>query len=182
MSKRFSTRDEKALAERLRQEAARWRPAFSEALHDRIWRAIEQCKPDQAASTRQGGAHHRVVRRAAAALAAAGLVLVALLLEMAGLRSQSGSTPDSGPLADRQQAPADWTAAAFEASFDELPALAALDRDVSAKIPSVLDNAIAPSRWAYLDHDARLAMELLAERFPFDVVSIWRSSQSAERP
>ncbi len=43
--------------------------------------------------------------------------------------------------------------------------------EVVAKTGATVDAAVKAQRWAYLDQDAQLAMEMPVARLPFDVVS-----------
>ncbi len=51
-----------------------------------------------------------------------------------------------------------------------------------SKLPALLDSAMSVPKWAYLDHDARLTVEMLADRFPFDLASTLASSDAATTP
>jgi hypothetical protein len=49
-------------------------------------------------------------------------------------------------------------------------------------LPSLVDSAKNVPKWAYLDHDARLAVETMASRFPFDLASALWPPDAAKTP
>ncbi len=42
----------------------------------------------------------------------------------------------------------------------------------AAEIDALVDSTMVQQQWAYLDHDARLAAEVLLDQLPFDVMSV----------
>lgn len=174
--------DEKTLAERLRDEARRSRPAFCEALHARIWRAIGESRQRRPAEARPE--QRRTGKRSALAWAivAAACLAAAAIVWKTRDTAPRPALPGEEAIAGRPQlaSPASPGAAADEA-VDFSP-VTGLTGQVSAGIPGLVDAAIDAQRWAYLDHDARLTLEILADRLPFDLGSSLAASGAAKTP
>jgi hypothetical protein len=142
------TRQEKAVAARLRQEFAASRPAFSEVLHDRLRGAIRR---QQAGLPSWRG--HRVPRWALVAAAACLLIAAAVAWHVIrGVRR-----PGAASVARAQSA--------------GLGRMTGLADKVVAKTGAAVDVAARGQPWAYLDQDARTVLQMPAARLPFDVVS-----------
>jgi hypothetical protein len=182
MSKREKLRDERLLAESLRREAEQSRPEFSETLHTRICRAVRECPREDAPAwwrrafvpgwrrnRRYGEASWpRVAGWACAAVAAACLVGAAIVA-WPGNDARRG-THTSG------NAQVGLSSGSTAPSLD-LKSVRALASGVSGTLQDWADSAAATQRWAYLDGDARLAVEMLAARLPFDVAASLASNE-----
>jgi hypothetical protein len=187
MSKRTPLHNERALAERLCREAKQSRPEFSESLHARICRAIEECPRQQAPIWRRGplahlrqepsrhpgAARHRLSVWASVAVAAACLACVAMV-------AWPKNEIPGGPSADGNGQSGLW--AESSAPTLDLESVAGLAMRVSDDLRDWVDSAAATQRWAYLDGDARLAVEMLAARLPFDVASSLASTEAPAGP
>jgi len=148
----------KALAERLKHEAEVTRPAFSEALHARICRAVGQCElrelPQPSAP---------LLRRPWVWSAIAVTLLLGALLLVWKTRVPTGPTPEPIGVArrtEREPEPAEEA---------ELPTDVIVDVPVDVGV--LVDSTLANRRWAYLDHDARLAAQVLIAQLPLDMTS-----------
>jgi hypothetical protein len=155
----------KQLARQARQEAERATPAFSEALHARIMRAVDAA--DSHAAEAEGGALPR--RRGALGIglrhpwrvALAAAACVALALSPVGLRLL-------GP-----QAPKDIVTPApvHPAPVAVIPAdpfvLNRKARQVNDQVKDVVETAMAEQQWAGLDQDVRVATRYLVDQVPF---------------
>jgi hypothetical protein len=153
MVNRLTPDDDNILADRLKREAAASRPAFSESLHARICRAIEQSKLQTA--RRPAAVQWRWAYAAIAATLLVGVSLVAWRLSNA---------PGTGPPPPVEDFVQDDSARPLR----ELPRLDQVDHTVT-QVGSLVDSTLTAGQWAYLDHDARLAAELLIDQFPFDL-------------
>lgn len=148
-----SRTNKNGLAERLRREAEQSRPDFSPELHARLCQAIAAERP--AAVARRPRPWRAVMAAAVvAASAAAALWLV---------REKPADSIDR-PTEVAQVVPPAPTVPDEGASR-----VASLARDVPAEIPRMVDSAIEAPRWAWLDHDARLTVELVAAPLPTDL-------------
>ncbi|MDB5354967.1 MAG: hypothetical protein JWN24_1420 [Phycisphaerales bacterium] len=156
----------KQLARQARQEAGRATPAFSEALHARILRAVDaaDCRAVETegeALPRRGvfviGMRHPW--RVALAMAAC----VALALTPLNLRLLRPQTPPiaTGPVGpkhvERVMAKADPTPIEINKTA----------RQVNKRVTDVVETAMAEQQWAGLDQDVRQATRYLADRVPF---------------
>lgn len=139
------------IARRLRAEAMEERPEFSAALHARIVSRI-QTQPGPAAC--EAPRRTRAARRLLALATAVACVAawLAVLGPGAGPRddfrqaSTLQETPDASALADASLLTEEWT----------------------AQLPAMVSEAVAAPQWAYLDHDAQLAMETFVDHLPLD--------------
>jgi hypothetical protein len=180
------------LADRLRGEASANRPEFSASLHARLCRISRlctgrtECPPDTprevltAAAARHQRPRHGAtagrVARWAVAVVAASCLLAAVAL------AWRASVP---PAAERDEVAANVPAVAPEvprpfppepapvvAAIDPLAELEGMsevaDRAVE-QLSDFIDSIVVVQQWAYLDHDARLAVQGLAGYLPFDV-------------
>ena len=168
------THDEKwDLADRLRQEAKQTRPAFSESMHVRICRAVEQ---NEMAEPPRPATRPRFRRTGITAAVAATLAVGVLYFVWQG-NSPSGrfssgrpfspdvSVPKPGDIvgtAGREKAVAD----AEPRPNEDLPSPTDVPSNPAVEIGLLVDSTVANRRWAYLDHDARLAANMLLDQLP----------------
>ena len=149
----------------LKDDAAASRPVFSEELHAKIVGAIQE-KTRQKTSV----ALRRVPRRTAMAgwlaVAAASLLVGGTLLAWHLASNRIPSTPP-GIAPSR---PAVVLAQADEPEMD-LDELAGLANDAAKDLDLLVRTRLTEGRWAYLDHDARLAAEALLDQLPFDLAA-----------
>ncbi len=173
MSRRDSSRATKILADRLRAEAARSRPAFSEALHARICRAVRQYRP--------AARRRRVPGWALAAVAAAASLGAAIFFWHLAPRSDGPDVPSSSRLADRSDPGAGRFADSFDFEVDAYT-VTGLAASMPNQIDALVDSAVTAQQWAYLDHDAQLTVKMLADRLPFDLASSLTMAESPAQP
>ena len=182
MARRHRSRGEEILAARLRTEASRSRPRFSEGLHARVCRAILQSRPQEPAADRAGGGRQRWPTWAVAAVAAAASLLVAVMV-WRGDRLGGLDGPWPSPLPDQAALNA---AVPDDASFLptelDLHSVAGLAAAVPDRIDALVDSAIAAQQWASLDDDAQLAVKMLADRLPFDLASSLSMAEPTASP
>jgi len=162
---------ERALAGRLREEALQARPEFSESLHARVQAAVSEARLQHEQGRRQPRPRTIVLRWALAAAMAAGLLVAAALAWQVAKGPRAGPSPqdlagNDQPRPERRDPPPDasdplseWLVVANAASG----AVLLLDQWA--------DETLVARPWADLDHDARLALELLVERIPFDAIA-----------
>ena len=165
--------EERTMADRLQNEARQTRPAFSEALHARICRAVEASKiaepPRQVAPSRLGRFG------IAAALAASLIVAVSYLV-------WQGSTP-SGPASPHRLMTKPDNFASLDGQEDiavepepelgpdeDLQSPTDVPGNPAVDIGLLVDSTLADRRWAYLDHDARLATRMLLTQLSPSIV------------
>ena len=156
MSKRTIRGNERVLADRLRREAEASRPAFSEELHERICLVTNQGDApsrSETASPRPEIPSPRPDRRlwltAAATLLLAGASLLAWQLNInSDTQVSNPNTP--APVTPNDDGPMDQDLAGFSEITDSTAAGALL-----------VDSILTTEGWAYLDHDARVATELV---------------------
>ena len=186
MSRQISSGDERALAERLKQEALASRPEFRETLHARIRRAVGQCKASGAVTYRRPAASWlspRWVPAAAAAVCILGALVILWQPDQRGRESSNMGTDGSS----KQQAAGSRQQAAGSKSTihnpqstilsdanpaKELGALTNLADIAVEEIDFLLGSTVATQQWAYLDHDARLVAQTLVDQLPLDLVAI----------
>ena len=171
MSERLDDADEKAMAARLRQEDLDARPPFSEELHGRICRAIQLCRAGESRVHQRREASRRAFRWLACVAAAACVVAVAAWIWNTRGPSKDRSLPEDGAIAQHAPVEPPQPGANHSASEVDLSAVTGLSGRVSARIPVLVDSSLASHQWAYLDHDARLTMEMLADRIPLGLAS-----------
>jgi len=156
MADRSSHDDNKALADRLEQEGRETRPVFSKALHARVCRAIEHCEMEEL--PRPAGASFR--GRWVYSAVAAALVVVALLLAW---RNVVPKGPAPGPVDVAVSIPPE------PLPVDEMRSPAGATVDAAVEMGLLVDSTMTSQRWAYLDHDARLAAQMLIDQLPLDM-------------
>lgn len=155
------------MADRLRQEAKRTRPAFSESLHARICRAVEQ---GEMAEPPRPAARPRSRRVTIAAAVAATLAVgVAYLMwqgdSPSGPFSPSGSVPNPGDIVDSAGQEKDIVEPR-PGMDEEFPSPTDVPGNLVVDIGSLVDSTMTNRRWAYLDHDAQLAARMLLDQLP----------------
>lgn len=178
MFKRTASSRERAMAERLQREARESRPEFSEALHERICCAIGRQRQSAAVVRPRRLPSPPAFGWALAAVAAA-CVIAGVAVQWRFGHPAVEPVPAPGTQLAHQRAavpvprPADSVA-----SFGPVVDLA---NRVPARIPALVDSTVRTGQWAYLDHDARLTVELLKNRLRFDVGS-WPTSGAEDTP
>jgi len=162
---------ERALAGRLREEALQARPEFSESLHARVQAAVREARLEHEQAKRQPHPRTIALRWTLAAAMAAGLLVAAALAWQVAKGPRVGPSPQDVARDDRPgpesrdpppEAPdplSEWLAAADAA------------RGAVLLLDQWADETLVAEPWADLDHDARLALELLVERIPFDAIA-----------
>ncbi len=161
MAIRISPDEKKALAERLQREASASRPAFSEALHERICDALKQ--PQLRPALPRAGAWWQAPWISAAAAAAAVCVVgVTLAVFFANRPPATEPTPivveapkpDPEPTVD---------------PIKELGVVTAPPRDAVVGMGSMLVMNTTTGEYAKLKHDAGVAKRMLIDSLPFDL-------------
>ena len=156
MDNRITPAEEKTLADWLRREAEATRPEFSETLHGRIRRTLE----DRKAPARQRGRTSWPGRRWAYAAVAATLMIGVSLLAW---RLSTPTGPGPGPA---QQTATVGDPAQPPAVLSPLVDVAGMTDRTTQQV-GTLASVLTTQQWAYLDHDARVAMDLLIDQLPF---------------
>ena len=156
MSERVPSAEERLLEKRLRCEATASRPAFSEALYQRIVGAIHQRRTTEISVASRAAVAVRRGRGLAAVLAAACLLGAAAIVwqshEIAG---------PPGPVAS--------TLPVATASLADLPSIGDLTDEVAVGLDGWSSSVELTPQAAHLEHDACLAADSLLERLPIDV-------------
>ncbi len=164
-----SSDEEQALANRLRREATACRPEFSETLHRQLCRTVRRCEAAQSVADPISASPRLLRYGIPAAIVAAG-VLIATVVAWQTIRDDH--TPDrvmNPSLADAGVAvgpPA--TAAPTPAELEMVGNLAARTTE---QIGILVESAGTQRHWAFLDQNAKLAMEALNDRVPLDAVA-----------
>ena len=101
-----------------------------------------------------------------------------------GTRSEKEQPPEGGTPTDGRMSQPLVAAKELKADAPQvnLHTVASLSERLSSSLPAMVDGSLADQRWAYLDHDARLTMEMLARRFPFDLTSSPTRGSAANTP
>lgn len=162
-----SSDGEKRLADRLKREASATRPAFSENLHARICQALQRCEAPASLRPKR----RRLPRRWVLVAVAATLLVSACLAAWRLFRPPGpawrpidtdivvvdvpdpAGDPDVSPVVDPEM-------------------ITGPAGDAAEQVVMLVDSTLSTGQWAYLDHDARVAVELLVGQLPFDVESI----------
>ncbi|TVS21167.1 MAG: hypothetical protein EA424_00275 [Planctomycetaceae bacterium] len=178
-----TTPDEERLAQRLREEALRDRPEFSESLHRRICGAVEQTR-----TTPLPAEDHLLPqpRRRSGWLAmglAASLILAALVawqtsrnapvarfpvVPRVDLPTTGEATSTIAPSADPSHAQRSVAPQMAAETAQIAPAVAV---DEAPQILARIDRTLASSQWAFLDHDARLTWQLVTQTLPLSAAA-----------
>ena len=176
MVKQMSSNSETALADRLKREAEATRPEFSEALHERICRAI--LSADHVAQSgprpglpREASTSGRLPTYTAVAVA----VALSLTLIVWQAVHQPGPTftptlivkptmpapnPEPGPPIEPPEYP-----------LESLHALVDFANDVPGRVDATVDSTLLGGQLAQLDHDVRLAASLLTGPLPLEMLA-----------
>jgi hypothetical protein len=159
------------IADRLRREAKETRPEFSESLHMRICRAVEQSemaeppRPVALPYLSRGG----ITAAVAATLAVGVLYLVWQGNSPSGLFSPSGSVPKPGEIvssAGQEKAVVNPDPRPNEALSSPID----VPGNPAVEIGLLVDSTLTNRRWAYLDHDVQLATRMLLDQLPGSIV------------
>lgn len=134
---------EDRLMERLRAEVESDRPAFSPELHARLMRTVRQRQPARQTARRP--------RKSLWWLSAAAAVAAAVLAWFVARPAN-----DPAPTTPRM------------AVVDPAP-LPRVGPPTAAELTALVDATFAGPQWAYLDHDARLATQLVLNHIPFEL-------------
>lgn len=161
MAKRISPEDEKVLADCLKHEAQASQPAFSEALHARICRALKQ---SEAQPSRDSGILPSPRRWAYAAIAAT--CLVGGLLVAWGLSNMFWPEPLPPDVESVVVVPPQASE-----PLPELDALTGVTGRTADQVGMLVDSTLTTQQWAYFQHDARIAAGLLIDQLPLDIAS-----------
>ena len=156
---RDSAGNQKALRRQLLREAEVTRPAFSETLHEQIWRAVEESKATVAVAEPHGTSARWRLRWATAVAIAASLLVGVLVWQAV----EEKTIPGSSVTVVKAPVPAE------PAPDTDLDRVAELTGGATEKVDTWLDSALASQRWAYLDHDAQAALDALASCLPFSL-------------
>lgn len=164
MDNRIPANDDERLAQRLRHEAMLERPVFSASLHERICEAVQQQSVPGTKIRRPRLSRHTIRWVAAAAVAAS------LLIAMLAWRA---NRPDAnvGNSGEQQIAQVPSVVPTPQPLVEEVAPAARVAHELTWEVPAFVDATIAAGRWAYLDHDALLTLEMIASRFPLEITS-----------
>jgi hypothetical protein len=162
--------NDKLLAERLRQEAMQSRPAFSEALHARVLHAVQTGPAEERPLPRRAASGWRLRRMLPAA--AAVCLLMAVGVGWRVLRP-TAPPPGGGQQVAHRAAPShgDPAIAMTTLPASDVDALAELADQATDGLGTLVDAAVVSQQSAYLDHDVRLAAEILMDRLPLDLTA-----------
>ena len=170
MVKRISSDDEKRLADQLKREAEASRPAFSEVLHTRICQAVRRC---EAPTSRDPSALRWQRGWVYVAIAASGLLCASLVVWHA-IHSpvhEPGPTKVATPPDPAPQPPPEPAPQPTPDPLADLDALVDLTRQAPERVGATVESTLLAGQWAYLDHDARLAAEVLIGQLPLDMLA-----------
>lgn len=170
-----STRSNDQLGSRLRREAMGSAPKFSEARHERLWRAIREAPPLGDLEIDAGGPARNAGRRRVAWLsgAAIGSAVAAACAVIVVAWSLRRAEPVDDPLpappasvASHQPAAASGPARApFIAEVPVVPGVFSVGPNVEPLLEDV-DERLTSTQWAYLDHDAKVVLAWAADALP----------------
>jgi hypothetical protein len=170
MVERKMNKEEKKLADRLKAEARADRPEFSEALHARICQAV-QCTETPA--QRPGGFPRLARRWLGATIAALLLIGFSIVLWRAGRPSHIAEGPeDRSPVRVVVPENAVVDNPVPDSIVTDAEPLAVPSVQTAGRLGLLVDSSISAGQWAYLDHDARVVMDMLIGQFPLDIGSI----------
>lgn len=156
MSESDSQDPEARLRHRLSSEAADDRPAFSDALHERIMKSLQDRPPVTPSSITRG-------RRASWWLAVA--ATAAVVAFAVWLRQESGFQPRTNPQLRRE---AVVTVEPAEPNVvDDL--LTVMELPLGDGAMELVDSTFTGPQWAYLDHDVKVATNMVRDYIPFDL-------------
>jgi hypothetical protein len=197
MAKRIATEEEQRLAERLRREAQAARPVFSEQLHARICRAVQQydagvrvqgaapahpglpetaespaVNPEASTAPQRahGVRHLRILPRrwwqrfGWLRVAVAAALLLSVPLAAWWLHRSPGLGVGPGEIG---RAPLEVPEAVPDPDMITGPVARTAEH-----LRLLVDPTASAGQWAYLDHDARVAYQLLMDQLPLDIASM----------
>jgi len=165
--------DERRLAERLRCEAEAQCPEFSELLHRRIVDALgaRQVEPRKDFRSRFGP-RTWLVGALVASVAIVATVAISPYLDrrQPPVAPQPKETavvpPDASQLPQPVRQPEARSPGAEKARIDPIDAVAGGSAET---VGNLVDATLTKSQWAYLDHDARVAADLVLAQLPLDL-------------
>lgn len=160
------------MRDELRREAQTARPEFSETLHEKIWRAVQQCKAPSEVTAFNVARAPRPLRWGLAVATAASLLLAVFAWQAAENQAQLSSAVPRNTNEEKTRP---------STNVDEdsdLQRVAELTGGATETVDTWLDAALAEQRWAYLDHDAKAILEAVTSGLPFSLASI----ESSEEP
>ena len=162
MVKKDTHEENTALTELLKQEAEQTRPVFSGALHARICRAVDEA--DMAERPRPVD-RRRLVRVIIDVAVVASLVVGVFYL------LYQGATPNPiTPNPDSMAGPGSTGHGVVEPEPEEdLQTPIDMPVNTVVDIGLLVDSTLTNGRWAYLDHDAQLAANMLLDQLPSSV-------------
>lgn len=176
MAELISPEDERRLAERLRSEAEAQRPAFSEELHRRI---VDAVAPRNVRPRTTGGRRTWLAVALVAGVVIAATVAVSRYLDR---ETPEGPVPRETAVAPREKLPSPEPPPqpklpppqrklpppqpVEQPRLDPLDAVAG---GTAETVGNLVDATLTKSQWAYLDHDARLAADLMLAQLPLDL-------------
>lgn len=164
-----SSGEEQALADRLRREAAACRPEFSETLHRQLCRTVRRCEATQSVADPISASPRLLRYGVPAAIAAAG-VLIATVVVWQTIRDDRTADRVMNPsLADAGVAVGPPTTAAPTPT--ELEMVGDLAARTTEQIGILVESTVTQRHWAFLDQNAKLALEALNDRVPLDAVA-----------
>jgi hypothetical protein len=148
------------IADRLQYEARQTRPVFSDSLHARICRAVEQ---DEMAEPLRPAAPQGLFRAGIAATVAATLAVGVLYLVWQG--NFTGARPKPGDLAGAGGQEKDIVLPKPMPDEDS-PSPTDVPANPAVDIGLLVDSTLTNRQWAYLDHDTQLAARMLLDQLP----------------
>ena len=164
-----SSGEEQVLADRLRREAAACRPEFSETLHRQLCRTVRRCDATQSVAD-PISASPRLLRYWIPTTIAAAGVLIATVVAWQTLRDDRTTNRVMNPsLADAGVAVGPPTTAAPTPT--ELEMVGDLAARTTEQIGILVESTVTQRHWAFLDQNARLALEALNDRVPLGAVA-----------
>jgi hypothetical protein len=160
MVRRISPDEEKALADGLKREAAASRPRFSEPLHARICRAVSVRRAEAGVQSLRRRVQWRLASAAAAASALVCAALVAWAIYSYYLPGPATQPPELAGVERENLDP-----------LGELGAIATITNNTASDVGRLVEANLTANQWAYLDHDARVAVDLLMDHLPWDMLA-----------
>ena len=174
MVKKETHEEDAALGELLQREAEQTRPAFSDELHARICRAVaeaDMAEPPRPADRR------RVVRVMIDVVVAVSLLIgVVYLIGQAVAPDPTELNPTvpnpTVPNPNNLAGPGSTDHDVVEPEIDErLPTSIDVPANPAVDLGLLVDSTLTNRRWAYLEHDAQLAADMLLAQLPGSIVA-----------
>jgi hypothetical protein len=174
MFRQVPSAKEQALDERLRREAFASRPTFSEPFHDRIVGAIQRRRAEESeahANSRRltAAGYSPAAWFSRVAIAACVLCAVAIGWWFNGNHRQPNMPANDFVAAAGNQAGPASAPNDAAAPTTELPSIGELADRAADSLDELAAAASLTPQSAQLEHDARLAADMLIERLPVDV-------------